>query len=118
MHRLDSAVDLSFLADVCIEQICVSTGATTINGEGRVSVKVFGGFAISTPRSSCVRFEGAVEDAAALLPLLGDRIREAQATPDGGLKLDFDSGTVLELFSDCDQYECFTVENGDVLIVV
>ena len=118
MHRLDGATDLSFLAGVCVEQICVSTGASTINGEGRVSIRVFGGFAISTPKLSCVQFEGTVEDAAALFPLLGDRIRVAQATPDGGLKLDFNSGTALEIFSDSDQYECFTIENGGVLIVV
>ncbi|GLQ89139.1 DUF6188 family protein [Dyella flagellata] len=118
MHRLDDAIDLSFLAGICVEQICVSAGGSTINGEGRVSIKIFGGFAISTPKQPSVRFEGVVEDAAALFPLLGDSIKKAHATPEGGLRLDFNSGAALEIFSDNDQYECFTIGNGDVLIVV
>ncbi|GLQ98169.1 hypothetical protein [Dyella mobilis] len=117
MYKLDRNTDFSFLAGVHIDQICVSTGASTIAGDRQVVIKIFGGFAIGQSRPPLKRFEGEIEDAVALFSLLGDGIKSANAAVDGGLELAFDSGTVLEIFSDNDQYECFTVENGDVLVV-
>ncbi|HET7332011.1 hypothetical protein [Dyella sp.] len=118
MYRLKSTTDLSFLSDVCIEQLCVSAGALTIGGDNRVSIKIFASFAISTLGRSYTRFNGSVEDAMALLPLIGDCIREAKATVDGGMQVDFKSGAVLMVFDDSDQFESFTIEYGDLLIVV
>jgi hypothetical protein len=118
MHRLKASEDISFLVGVGVEQICVSTGAFTINGEGRVSIKMFGGFALAMPGRPLQRFEGRVEDAAALFPLLADRIGHAVATAEGGLQLKFQSGAVLIVFDEDDHYESFTIENDERLIVI
>lgn len=54
----------------------------------------------------------------ALFPLIGDVIAVAKATTCGGLRLNFQSGALLEVPDDSTQYESFTISNGEKLIVV
>ena len=118
MYRLKSTADISFLLGVCFEQLCVSSGALTINGDNRISIKIFGGFAVSTSGKAYIRYNGAIDDAVALLPLIGSSVVAAEATIEGGLQIKFSSGAVLVIFDDSDQFESFTIEQGEKIIVV
>lgn len=118
MYRLKSTTDISFLLGVCFEQLCVSSGALTINGDNRISIKIFGSFAVSTSGKAYIRYNGAIDDAVALLPLIGSSVVAAEATIEGGLQIKFSSGAILVIFDDSDQFESFTIEQGEKIIVV
>jgi hypothetical protein len=118
MYGLKNTIDLSFLLRASVSQIVVSLSALSIDFDKAVRLTIFSSFAVGLPGQPMSKFNGSTEDAPALFPLIGDVISEAKATASGGLQVIFESGSVLEIFDDSEQYESFSIANGDQLIVV
>lgn len=118
MYGLKSTEDLSFLLNACVSQIVVSRSALKIDFDQQTCLTIFSAFAMKIANQAKMRFNGSMEDATALFPLIGDVITAAKATTSGGLQVDFQSGALLEIFDDSKQYESFTISNGEQLIVV
>jgi hypothetical protein len=118
MYGLKNTEDLSFLLGACVSQIVISLSALSIDFDQPARLTIFSSFAVSIADNPLIRFDGSAEDSVALLPLISDVITAASATTSGGLRVNFKSGAVLEIFDDSKQYESFTISNGDQLIVV
>lgn len=118
MYGLKNTIDLSFLLTASVSQIVVSLSALSIDFDKAIRLTIFSTFAVGLAGQPMTQFNGSTEDALALFPLIGDVISEAKATASGGLKVIFESGSVLEIFDDSEQYESFSIANGDQLIVV
>lgn len=118
MYGLKNTIDLSFLLRASVLQIVVSLSALSIDFDKAVRLTIFSSFAVGLPDQPMSKFNGSTDDALALFPLIGDVISEAKATASGGLQVIFESGSVLEIFDDSEQYESFSIANGDQLIVV
>jgi hypothetical protein len=118
MYRLKKSEDLGFIVGSTIEQVCASNTTLTINGDRDSYIRIFSGFSITTRTQSCTVFNGSAEDASVLLQLIGDVVEAATATDEGGLRVNFRSGLILDVFDDSDQYESFVIGNGDKQIIV
>jgi hypothetical protein len=118
MYGLKNTIDLSFLLTASVSQVVVSLSALSIDFDKPVRLTIYSTFAVGLSGQPMSQFNGSTEDAQALFPLIGDAISEAKATASGGLQVTFESGSVLEIFDDSEQYESFSIANGDQLIVV
>ena len=58
------------------------------------------------------------QTAGVLLPLISHDVQGASRTPSGALRLEWSNGAVLEVDDDSEQYESYTINHGDRLIVV
>ena len=58
------------------------------------------------------------ETAGVLLALISHDVQSASRTPFGALRLEWSNGAALEVDDDSDQYESYTINHGDRLIVV
>jgi hypothetical protein len=54
----------------------------------------------------------------AILPLLGSSISEVSIVPPGTLRLTWSSGHILNVLDSWEEFESYTVTNGDTVIVV
>jgi len=118
MYGLKNTEDISFLLNACVSQIVVSQSALKIDFDQPIRLTILSAFAVSITGQPMRRFDGSVEDAIALFPLISNVITAAKATTSGGLQVNFSSGAQLEIFDDSKQYESFTISNGDHLIVI
>lgn len=118
MYRLPKTQDLSFLIGVELEQVCVGRHAVILNFDRSVQISMLTSFAIASRRGELpVTHDDSVAGGSAMLACLGESVARAEATDDGGLLLEFVSGTTLTIIDDSEQYESFWIGYGDELIV-
>ena len=112
-------MDLSFLRDIELLQICVGRNEVILHFEPNIRLTVLSDFGVMAPGESPMVYQDPLSGAAALFPLLNDKV-DRVAVSDGGkrLALTFRSGTRLELMDTSDQYESFWIENGARKIIV
>ena len=118
MYRLGKDVDLSFLKDAQLLQVCVGKNELILNFDRGIRLTVLSDFVVSAPAGRPTEYQDPIQGAPSVLPLLHDSIAAARATDDGGLRLRFQSGSEVEIRDTSTQYESFWIQNGDRKLIV
>lgn len=118
MYGLSATEDLSFFVGVDLLQVCVGKNEVILNFDRGVRVTVLSDLAVTNASGRSDRYDDPIEAAKALLDLLHDSVKNAQATGEGGLRIDFASGRAVEVFDTSLQYESFSISAGKKEIVV
>jgi hypothetical protein len=118
MYGLPADTDVSFLVGASLLQVCVGENEVIANLHSDMSLMIASTVRVSNRGGAIEAFADAKSLGAALLPLLGCVIREADGTSDGTLRLVWDDGTIVEIVDSWKEFESYTVRNGEKLIVV
>lgn len=118
MYRLSALEDLSFFRGIDLLQVCVGKNELILNFDKNVRVTILSDFAVELVGGLGQRFDDPVEGSKVLVSLLHESVAEAQATPDGDLRIRFVSGSCLLVFDTSSQYESFLIRHGTREIVV
>jgi hypothetical protein len=127
MYGIKATTDLSFLRGKTLCQVCFGPSDLQLNfaeGKTRISVESTIGYGASDgtyekrvigkdPGTSEV-----LEDTGFLLRLLMKEVEEVHWTAEGTVTLTFAGGSKLQIYDDSQQFESYTIGNGDQLIVV
>lgn len=118
MYRLPADLDLSFLANKELFQVCFGAHDLILNFSDVVSISVTSCLGWVSSTGSRDIYEDFSKAAPALLTLLHDVVTSAHGDPAGTLSLKFRLGITLEIYDNSDRYESYLIKNGDQLIVV
>lgn len=118
MYGLKKNVDLSFLLDSVVEQICVSNSVLIINFDKPIRITILSTFTLSSSKETPSSLTSYAQDSVVLFPLIGEKIHSASATNDGNLEVIFYSGETLEIIDDSSQFESFLIDNDGQITIV
>jgi hypothetical protein len=119
MYGLPEDLDLSFFVGTTLIQLGMGEHQIqfVLHPNVRLSVESTMRLTSATGLNSRVE-DGYREEAGVLLPLISHDVERASRTPSGALRLEWSNGAVLEVDDDSDQYESYTINHGERLIVV
>ena len=118
MHRLPPDIDLTFLREKPLFQVCIGQNEMILNFDESVSITVTSRIGITGRLEKFDTYEDFTKAAPAVLALLHDVVTAAEGDTDGTLTLTFRSGIKLEFFDTTERYESYLVKHGDKVIVV
>lgn len=118
MYRLPPDVDLSFLVNKTLIQVCFGGNDLVLNFAPNVSITVTSSVRVSGPSGTGERREDFREIANSLFRLLNSSISSAAGHPDGTLILTFTGEWLLEIYDDSDRYESYVIRYDGKTIVV
>jgi len=118
MYGLPENVDLTFLEDRQLVQVCLGSSSVTLNFDENIWISVENTFYHYSVDGECMPCESTRDSALALSSLLGCAITNISWDTDGLLRMSFSNGEVVELRDDTDLYEAYQIKHGDKLIVV
>ena len=127
MYGIKATTDLSFLKGKTLCQVCFGPYDLQLNfaeGITRISVQSTIGYGASDGtyakrvigKGPCM--SEVLEDTGFLLRLLMKEIEEVHWTAEGTMTLTFAGGSQLQIYDDSQQFESYTIENGNQPIVV
>ena len=88
------------------------------SGDMNCAITIEGDYVVIPSGRESTRFSGAVDGAAAVLPLLGRTVTVAEVPTEGTTRVSFDDGSVVEVVDSSQHYESYQVNLGDRLLVV
>lgn len=120
MNGLGRDTDLTALNDstltfVGFGQNQVQLGFT---GEKSCGISIEGDYVVTPAGGESTTFSGAVDGAAALLPLLGHTVHVAEVPSNGTVRVVLKDGSVVEVLDSELHYESYQINLGDRLLVV
>lgn len=118
MYRLKKDLDLSFLENLELIQVCVGIFQVQFVFESDVVLSVENTFKHSSNGTVSEWRPNVVEAATSVLKLLGTTSKTIEAVNEQTLRLGFSNGDTLEMTDDSDQYESFTITAPGKTIVV
>lgn len=120
MHGLSTDTDLRPLSGCMLTFVGFGQYQVQLafSGDTDCHISIEGDYAVMPPAGEVTTFSGAVDGAAALLPLLGHSVVLAEVPIDGTVRLGFDGGSVVEVRDSEAHYESYQISLGDRLLVV
>lgn len=117
MDGLPLDIDLDFMIGTQLIQVAIGENEVVLHLEPPTSIAIGGAIRLNADRGHREHLDAATIGTA-LVPLLGESIREASAQAGGVMRIVWSSGAVLDLLDSWDQYESYTVTHDGRVIVV
>jgi hypothetical protein len=118
MHKLPSNVDLKFLLDATLLQVCVGAYEVILNFDDDISITVESSFVLGAVGGDRERFDQFPTAAQALAGLLHMRVTQVKYKTDSNLYLQFSDGFEVEVDGGDPAYECYLIRHGEREFVV
>lgn len=118
MFGLPEDVDLSFLVHATLLQVCLGESETIMNLEPGISMMIASVMVLEIAGEERREFDSTLDCARFLVPLLGQSIVGVDGQPDGRLTLDWSGDVRLEILDSYEEFESYTIRQGNTLIVV
>lgn len=118
MHGLPKNMDLSFIENKNVEQVCIGEHQIILHFDEYLSISIETSIYVSNDGNKPIEFAKLPEAAPVLCTLLGRCVRKAIGSPDGTLDLEFENGTRVVIHDDNERYESYQIKYGDKEIVV
>lgn len=119
MYGLDESIDLGFLFNRKVEQICVGLYDVQVNINGGISIAIYGNYEHVLSNNVLTSKDDMLPEAASsLLKLLGQKIVGEKRDGSKVLKLEFSNDSTLIIYDDDERYESYTIDGPDVSIIV
>ncbi len=117
MHGLPKDVDLSFLADAELLQVCFGSNEVILKFDKEISITVESRFRVRI--DECEEdYDDASPSAALLVRFLSSSITEVVGQEDGTLHLEFSQGGTIEIYDSSQEYESYQIRHGAKIHVV
>jgi hypothetical protein len=117
MRGLPADIDLSFLRDVALIQVCVGAHEAILNFDEPISITVETPFRITAEHGSTL-YDDPRDGASALAKIIPATTAAVIPETNGTLTLVFTSGVELKLYDSNEGYESYQIHNGPTTIVV
>jgi hypothetical protein len=119
MYGLSEDLDLAFFVGTTLIQLGMGEHQIAFVLYPDVRLSVQSRMRLTNPEGETFTVdEDYRETAGVLLPLISHDVQRATRTPSGALRLEWSNGAALEVDDDSAQYESYTINHGDRLIVV
>jgi hypothetical protein len=113
MYGLPEDVDLSFLVDREIVQVCVGKFQAIVNCDNDIALSIEGDFLVNGTHHG-----PGIEAGAVLVRLVGRVVVSAKSVEGRHLDIGLDDGSSLTVLDSSECYESFTISGHGVTIVV
>jgi len=118
MYGLPPDVDLGFLVEAQLLQVCTGENEVILNFDREISIMCASEIRSEAVGSLAVLFEKPREATISLVDLLGDVVASVDGAVNGTLQIRWSSGALTEFLDTWEKFESYTVRHGDLLIVV
>jgi Family of unknown function (DUF6188) len=118
MYGLLPDINLAFLYNKVLLQVCIGLNELILNFEDSTSITIICPITISATNRRQQVYEDHRRAVSPIVSLLGQSIAKSVSHPDGTLKLTFSGGCSLTLHDDSNNYESYSIKCGESLIVV
>jgi hypothetical protein len=118
MYGLPANVDLSFLQNRDLDQICFGAYQVQFNFDKNVRVFIQNAFSYVDSVGSVFEMKTAASSTMLVDRLIGKTVTEVKPSQDGTLQITFNTGEKLILYDDDKAYECYEIGNREKTIVV
>ena len=118
MYGLPKGMNLTFFDQRTLIQVCIGGHDLILNFDGGISVTITSSIAIVGLAAAYERYDDFREAGSRLVKLIDLKVEGAGAEGAGTLKIRFAGDETLFIFDDSEQYESYTIRNGDQLTVV
>jgi hypothetical protein len=119
MHRLDMAIDLSFLIGREAIQIAIGQFQVIFNFDESVSISVESEFRLISSAGDVSTWQPhAPQTAAAATRLVGSKVEKVSGQKDGTLTLSFSSGDILTILDSSKDFESYDITCPGRTIIV
>lgn len=118
MHGLPKNVDLSFLLNKDLLQICIGQNETILNFDDGVSICIETEIHCESTDGTAITCTGASDVGSRLAAFLACSVVEATGQEDGTLRLKFSNGGSVEIRDNSKQYESYVIHHHDKEIIV
>jgi hypothetical protein len=120
MHGLSPDTDLSPLNGCVLTFVGFGQYQVQLafSGDTDCRISIEGAYVVTPSSGEVTTFTGAVDGAAALLPLLGQSVEVAEVPTEGTVRLGFGDGALVEVLDSEAHYESYQINLGDRLLVV
>lgn len=118
MYGLPNDLNLAFFKGKLLLQACFGAHDLILNFDGGVSITVTSSVGCVSSAGSIQHYDDFRQVAPLVLALLNQTILSAEGDQTGTLTLRFDGGGTLAIYDDSNEYESYTIKNGDLMIVV
>lgn len=118
MYKLPQDEELSFLLNKTLLQVCIGLNDLILNFDDQIVITITSCLGIISCSGNLVIHESFINSASDVLSLIGREITLVSGDAKGTLTLLFDNGVSLCAYDDSQEYESYTIRNGNKLIVV
>jgi hypothetical protein len=118
MYRLPSDPAIDVLKGQTLIQVCFGENDLFLNFSGNISFGIYSSVGLGTNADRVVKscdFAGVSQDLLRLLSVLVSNVNWAK---DGRISITFETGYVVELYDDSEQFESYTIKKPDGVVVV
>lgn len=117
MNGLPVGLDLSPLTGLTLEQLRFGEHQVQLAFAQVATVAVEGACKLTRPEMRTLIIDDFAGEATTLCSLLGQVVRCAARTPSGGLSIEFQDGSNLELVVDAKSFESFQLQFGGTVYI-
>jgi hypothetical protein len=118
MYRLPSDPAIDALKGQSLLQVCFGENDLFLNFSGNMSFGIFSSVGLGVNADAVVRSSDFVEVSQELLRLLSVLVSDVSWAKDGTISITFETGYVVELYDDSEQFESYTIKKPDGTVVV
>jgi hypothetical protein len=120
MYGLSPDTDLSLLNGCTLTFVGFGQYQVQLafSGDTDCAISIEGDYVVTPSGGESTTFSGAVDGAAAVLPLLAHTVAVAGVPSDGIVRVSFDDGSVIAVLDSKEQYESYQVNLGGRLLIV
>ena len=118
MYGLPEGIDLGFLQNRQLLQVCIGLNEAILNFDDELSITIMTDIYHEATDGKVAVYEQCPFSASMLSQFLGCSIVEATWNTEGALRMRFSNGDSLEIRDDSKVYECYQIRHHDGLIVV
>lgn len=118
MYRLPKDINLSFLENRVLDQVCIGFNDLILKFDELVVLTVTSKCNHETKTGIKTQIDNYAINANTICLLLGNRILEVNGCEAGTLFLKFSNGDTFTIYNDSDQYESYMINTPNLNIVV
>ena len=118
MFGLPKDLNLAFFEGKVLLQACFGANDLILNFDGDVSLTVLSSVSCKSSSGIIQQYDDFRQVAPLVMALLNCTVLSAEGDEAGTLTLWFDGGGTLAIHDDSNEYESYTIKNGEQMIVV
>ena len=118
MYGLPKNIDLAFLLEKSLQQVCVGFNDLILQFDDDLGITITSECDYESKRDEVTRIEKYPLSASMICQLLGCSIVQAKGAEDGTLVLRFSNEDTLTIYDDSKEYESYQIKHREHLIIV
>jgi Family of unknown function (DUF6188) len=118
MYGLPSDPAVDVLKGQTLIQICFGENDLFLNFSGNLSFGIYSSIGLGVNADRVIKSSDFVKLSQELLRLLSVLVSDVTWAKDGRISITFETGYVVELYDDSEQFESYTIKRPDGVVIV